>query len=216
MLRIAVTAPLTALCIVVPILSNHSTAQAGSCPPDTILGKEFLTPSAIYEPYSPIAPQSGSYQLPAGTLSAHTASVVDFVNTVVIARDEYTLTGVPGGTLVDFDLVLDVTATVSNIAIFGAAAKREGGTVASFSGSSSRSGTAVLHLSETANQPFVIRYSIYQGIGSIGTFSEVESHASYRFANLPPGAHVASCQGYAQDADPAVAATWGAVKATYR
>jgi hypothetical protein len=200
------------------VLSGALTpAHGGTCPADTLLGDEYFTPSATStKSYGGgIVREDGAYDLVAGTVAARTRSVLDASITLVIARDEYVLDGLPAGTPISFDVVIDATSTLaagSGSSSFSIS--REGAGIAG-GGGGNWAGSVVLHLQELAGVPFVLRYSVGQFIGKIGTLTDVSGSGSFHFANLPPNTHIASCQGYVQDAVPAIASSWGSLKAAY-
>ena len=61
--------------------------------------------------------------------------------------------------------------------------------------------------------PVRVELTAYQ---SAGGRHVADGDAAIRFLGLPPGAHVVSCQGYADPSTPALPSSWGEVKALYR
>jgi hypothetical protein len=195
-----------------------SPAHGGTCPSDTLLGDELFSPSAsnVKSYGDGLVRRGGAYDLVGATLSGSSRSIFDLIATIVIARDEYVLTGLPVGSPVSFDVELNGTATLTTgSGTSGLSVRREGGAIAS-RGGGNWSGPVVLHLDEKAGEPFVLRYALGQSTLTIGTLTEVSCSGSFHFLNLPPGSHITSCQGYVQDAVPTATASWGMMKAIYR
>ena len=73
--------------------------------------------------------------------------------------------------------------------------------------------TVQLALDFVVGAPETISFSVL-GRGSVD--HQTVANGVLRFVGLPAGAAITSCAGYTAIPTPAVAATWGGVKAVYR
>ena len=144
--------------------------------------------------------------------------------------DDYTLTGLAAGTVVpitvvgDFDLQnirKDTAVTwsggwVGTPPIPGAPDPSYVETyfTASATGTETATRQVRLAVNMKAGEPFDIQLSAAVfASGGAGGFS----HGRLSFEGLPPGTSITSCKGFRQDAPtPALAKSWGGLKATYR
>ena len=69
----------------------------------------------------------------------------------------------------------------------------------------------------TQGESFHLQAQFGAGGGSGANYGNASGGLSYRFIDLVPGVRLHSCHGLRVDsATPAIAATWGALKAHYR
>ncbi len=171
-----------------------------------------------------------SFDVPAGRANADAMSVAGFYNVCQLI-DDYTVTGVPEGTalsvtaVADLDLLYVRVAGMSPTFVFGSlwvspvvGAPNPNIDEFYFAGAAPGEETQThqlrLALPVLAGTPFPLSLSV--GVSASGRQGGY-SHARLSFEGLPPGARIASCKGYHQDQPvPALARSWGAVKATYR
>ncbi len=147
--------------------------------------------------------------------------------------DEFTVSGAPPGTPLLIMAVCDVrmdtymptgggsdssdaSSSVGAVLIDPADGRSEEAGVAGASLSGWVAWTRQVRMEFTIapGTPFLVEYKV----GATTTwFARALVRSTLRFEGLPPGARIASCKGFLQDAPvPALARSWGQVKAAYR
>ena len=183
---------------------------------------------------------SASYDLTRGVLTVAFANAVAAPSyqggAAASGMDQYRVEGVPPGTPLVFSAELNVNLNVygflcwppgSLITTTGSATMREGE-----SNASSASVTTPVMCSslgccaQTAGLQTVVRTTVTRAAGDPFTLhldliasgnGSGHGSAELRFAGLPPGARVVSCQGFRQDFPTAVKGmSWGRLKTIYR
>jgi len=209
------------------------TAAAGECPPGRLAFENgpdltFTSPTAAFTFRTPFNYESAAYDIPAGWLSAADSCVSVSAIAHVTVTEEFTLTGVAPGTPVSFDARFRFVGEVDFLcgagdvsAWVGAGLLAETVGDSAFVDRSARCGTQPVDLAfsvpltRPAGEPFRIIYDANVG-GFIGG-SFVSGVGQFDFANLPADVAIHSCRGYAQGTStPALPASWGALKASYR
>jgi hypothetical protein len=164
---------------------------------------------------------SGQYNLPAGTLEAGGNGTGGIGGGAAVdARDRYQVTGIPAGTPLTFTAQLDVSGFSGQSGFFFAEIIEGASNQQSWSHSNPGqlmygvSTTIAVTINRLAGEEFDLKSTVRAGTGPVGSAT---TSAVLHFANLPQGARVVSCQGYAQDVPvPALPASWGSLKAQYR
>ena len=145
-----------------------------------------------------------------------------------VLEDDFTVTGLPDGTPLGFDAVLDIAGLAECWSEPGSGGGgrvrglvREGASNEVSVQLATSGGTPTL----AVNEPVTLSLSALAGTPLHLRFAvrgeAVEGRASlqgnFHFANLPPGASVQSCRGYSSNAPVAArTSTWGALKSRYR
>ncbi len=183
----------------------------------------------------PYASGRASYDLVNGLLTANAAGDDPGGLGRVEAVDEYHVIGVPDGTPLTFQAELLVSGTVTLGCGYSpggsvGATLREGASNSASAtasavpescdelgvccgGSAALDRTLSVTLATAAGQAFRVT-SI---LGATARFGSASVSARLRFAGLPPGAAVVSCQGFRQDfPTPVRPLTWGALRVRYR
>jgi len=165
-------------------------------------------------------PGQGSYNLPAGTLSASGTPSTFGGGARVDARDNYQVLGIAAGTPLSFTVELEINAQGSNTVYFSATLLEGASNQQTFNYSNGGqpfyfvNHLLVVPVNRAAGEVFQVASTVIAGTGQS---SSAATSGALRFAGLPPGAKVVSCQGYLQDFPvPALPASWGALKAQYR
>ena len=145
-----------------------------------------------------------------------------------IVEDDFTVSGPPDGTPLTFDAVLDLTGSALNQGPPGGGG---GGRVRGLIREGAANEVSVLRATSNVDASVGVSESLMLPVSGLsGTplhlrfavrAEALDGRASmeglFRFANLPPGAIVRSCRGYASDAPVrSRATTWGALKSLYR
>ena len=163
---------------------------------------------------------NGGYDLPAGTVRAAASASGWGGHAEVIARDDFMVVGIPPGTPLTFTATLDVSFSGSFQAYFGASL--QDGELPPTSAGGCACGEMfyaahhrlTLSLSHPAGEVFRMTSRISASCGQSGGAG---SHGTLRFAGLPQGARIESCQGFVQDFPvPVLPASWGNLKSRYR
>lgn len=189
-------------------------------PPDHVIVSAYT--AAAFE--TTAAGRMAGYDLIGGTVRmAHPGTLSPLF---VQAVDRYRVVGVPDGTPIALVALYDVDGWVQSPGCggtgchgyFGAQIAHEATAVkrvvdAGFNGRASLVETLQLPLDVTAGQEVELRFSLWFYRSSAGYYGE--GTGRLRFAGLPAGATVVSCQGYGS-ATPTQVSTWGRVKAAYR
>jgi hypothetical protein len=161
----------------------------------------------------------GNYNLPAGTLRTDTSMSGSFGGTaVVLVRDDFRVVGIAPGSPLNFTARFSYYISGARQSCASAGIGEGDATTLNVGGCSNAetsllmSGELVLPLVHVAGDVFRIAARMDSG-GNIVT----SGSGTWRFAGLPQGARVESCQGFIQDFPVAtLPASWGAVKAQYR
>jgi hypothetical protein len=220
-----------------------ATAATAACPPTTYLygGLEpsipIVVPAATQETTFTIQGCDRVYgraQVGAGLLIAS----VDFACAAggssgpsgieTLLDDDFTVVGLPNGTPVTFDAVLDLDGLAQSFSDPGGGG---GGRVRGAISLGTTSEVISLHSTDGLHPTISVHESITLPLsGTAGTPQTLRFHVRgealegratlqglFHFANLPPGAHVTSCRGYSSDAPVrARTSTWGQLKLRYR
>jgi len=163
---------------------------------------------------------SGCYDLPQGALHAEAVGTPfsDGCSLGVQAHDLYTLANAPAGPAVACQAVLQITGSLADAGWIRASLQdfaNPAGEVDYLLTTATPNVVAqlVLPLSMVPGQPVHVQFTLsVLGDYPAGT---AKANAVLRFAGLPPGISVVSCQSYDVPV-PAQAATWGRVKSVYR
>lgn len=200
-------------------LASPVAAQFGPCPADTVsCPPDTYTSAPAYDvecqlPGSEPYWWRVQYDLRAGWIRTDTHHPV----AEVIASDDYIVTGLPAGTVVSLTLKAQVQITTQMFGGSGQARVRVGNEERVFSAGNGSPGDALLNVpvAVAVGEPFRAHYQVQV---SSGTPSPVAyAGMSFRFAGMPPGTSIVSCQGYTQDAPtPVLRGSWGAAKILYR
>jgi hypothetical protein len=193
---------------------------------DDAVGLETSAPADSVDCGTPGQPARGKFDLVAGKASVH-ALVTDGSGRReirVTATDRYVVLDAPAGP-VSFGVRLHVVGETfggggaEDVGSLIARLTRSGG-VPSIEAWQTTAGLVpvddhvVLSLTETVGTPFEVEWRLE---ASARLHGEGVATATLEFTDLPKGARVASCQGYAMDAPvPARPASWGGVKSAYR
>jgi hypothetical protein len=227
-LRLLAPAVALALFFVIP-------ASAGAlCPVSRLdclnendaVGLETSAPADSVDCGTPGQPARGKFDLVAGKASVH-ALVSDGSGRReirVTAADRYVVLDAPAGP-VAFGVRLHIVGETFG----GGGAGDVGGLIARLTRAGGVPSTGawqtmaglvpvddhvVLNLDETVGAPFELEWLLEAIARHTG---EGVAAATLEFTDLPKGARVASCQGYAMDAPvPARPASWGRLKSAYR
>jgi hypothetical protein len=192
------------------------TARA-DCPESTINGvNSTLSANDLQAIYGGSALR-GTYDLVGATLSGNVTGLGSG-QTEVTARDVYKVIGVPAGQPVDVTAEL----VVSGDAYSGSHTPHFKWDITSGAdygegfppGPTFANRVLQVTIHAMGEQEFPLAWHVLSGMSLEGGYAEIS--AQFRFSNLPAGASVVSCQGYATGAVPTTPSTWGALKASYR
>lgn len=234
-------APLTPLTLIIVAIATAPAIAA--CPTSTYLygGLDPATPIVEYAPANdttfrvqPCETMHGRYQLNAGLLLASTSgcavgsSFPAVTGLETIVEDDFTVTGLPAGTPVGFDAVLELDGEAFSSGEPGGGG---GGRVRGLiyetltNQVSLQQGTTGQLSSITVHQPLTLHVDALAGTPVRLRFAVrgecldgvARMEGTFHFANLPPGAFVQSCRGYTSAAPvPARPSTWGRLKTSHR
>ena len=188
-------------------------ALAGPCPTNQLTMDGVVTESTDPILSSSGTNATGSYNLKTGSLSSSVTFSDVISGSGVDTDDEYVLVGVPPGAAIDFTAVFTVSGSWNvypgvpqgDRAIDAKLWSDDANAAwpSPFGGwccHSSVSQTLTIPLHHPANEPFRVRTHLesqqYRGNVSLG--------GALTFADLPPGAGIVSCQGYASNAPVSV------------
>lgn len=188
----------------------------------------FAVPAPVFD--TTYATSEAGWDLPAGTVLVSRA--VGGVNwTRSIATDDYDVTGVAPGTVVNLTAAFDVDGYVTSPGCGGSgcggyfqASVTQGASSnqqqVTFpdpfaGGTTNMLQTLTLPITITAGTPTTVEFELAVFVPAGGNAGGAGTGA-IRFTGLPAGAHVVSCQGYGTLATPARSATWGSLKTHYR
>lgn len=203
-------------CLAVLVLLRSDPSRA-ACPSSSINGVVTTLPadSLVNERPGYGDYLSGSYDLVLGTLGAYSNGLCCSVPaSEVIAQDSYRLTGFPSDET--FLLTAELAWSVVSASFESAFSTTvvSGQTVAGWDYPSMPYKESVqLVFPVTGQQEFMVTWRVSAQKGKSGP-SQIAGR--FRFLNLPQGAAIESCQGFAGGLVPTQPTTWGAVKATYR
>jgi len=168
-----------------------------------------------------------AYDLPLGTVSM--SQCCSLAGASVDAFDAYDVSGVPSGTPVSFTANFTVDGRVWTDGCGGSGCGGYVGihvgsgsafadttySIGLFSGSQSFHDVRRLPITMVAGTPVVIDFRL-RGARSPGGSHGSSGDGVISFSDLPPGAGIRSCQGYAGAPTPARPMSWGALKTIYR
>jgi len=210
-------------------------AHAGETCPSSILqldgasGRyEDVRDAADTTYVGPSFTSQASYDLPSGTL-ALSVTPVDGQMVEVYGADTYTLVGPPAGTVVPVRVVLEFDGTIETRSCDapGCGAHLRASVFDEFliattrvdapptPGNTTTLDTATLSLSMVAGTPHTIRFGLLMSLAAGGTHAGVWT-GRLRFEDLPTGAGILSCRGFAMAPTVVEPSTWGRLKALYR
>lgn len=205
------------------ILALGAAPSFADCPASTINGVDSTLPADSLESPPPgfYGLQVGSYDLVAGSIDARIyAKCCGLASSEVTARDRYRVVGYPSGQPLTIAAELTCTA-VDNTggghapAEFAWNIDADAGSVgATRAGSMSIASSIRLSIPTSGEQEFSVAWHVYTLQGFDPGNADIQGQ--WRFVNLPPGAHVESCQGFGTDTVPTSTPTWGSLKASYR
>lgn len=167
------------------------------------------------------------YHMETGVLVASLSQGMQCGSSIeTIVEDDFTVLGVPAGTPVNFDAVLDLDGSAQDQGEPGGGGGgrvrgllQAGAAVVSDQQATGPTPAITVHESLTlplatlAGTPVRLHVAVRAEAGD-GTSS---LQGTFRFASLPEGARVVSCRGYASDSPvPARTSSWGRLKAAYR
>jgi hypothetical protein len=202
-------------------IKNGSASIVQSSAPafDVPLGEDFGSPVDI------------GYDLAQGRLHEHSFAGIANSSWVRVG-DFYDVTGVPEGTMIVATAELAVsnawvgTGGCGGTGCWGYVVAR----IVSAQDSTERSAginvyntgkvslapfSTVLGVAFTAGTPIPLTFRL-EGHQTAGGSHATDADATIRFQGLPPGASVVSCQGFVDPSTPAVRASWGRIKVSYR
>jgi hypothetical protein len=185
------------------------------------LDTSYSAPKGVYH---------ASYDLVAGALALDKAVTSGFGYSYVTSGDAYDIAGLPPGTLVPLTAAFDVNGYVQSDDIcggsgcsgfFGARILQGSTTVeqsvsVGFHGRSDLIETLQLPLTATVGTPFQIQFQLYYFVQAGGDGYGGAGQGTFRFAGLPVGATMVSCNGYGSGSVPVRPTTWGKLKTIYR
>jgi len=197
------------------------------CPADTIevCGMVVsVTPSSSATGCGPLSDATGTYNLPAGTVSAQ--SDADYPDGHAVAHvtteDIYFIVGPPLSSPISFSADLVAHGHGSSYyctSASGSATLRSdaGMQQVTFHGMSCQGEgvdrTVSLPQLRMVGEPF---HLIMDVVASPSPGASAAMDASLAFSGLPPGYAIESCQGYSSNPTPARPASWGQLKVRYR
>ncbi len=213
-----------------------ASASAQVCPPSewsftTISGWQATT-AAEFDTSSGMTGAIGgvrcTIRVPEGELGVYRCCGLGIAATKLV--DDFDVQGVPAGTPVTAIAELEMDGWILGGGCGGSGCWGNlRGTVTTPSGALSRlltanvfavdsvhvSDTVSLPLTFTAGSPARIEF-LLEAFKSAGGNNGAHGVGRIHFGSLPAGVRVVSCKGYASDATPARATTWGTLKQLYR
>lgn len=215
----------------VAIASAHAADPCPSNEMSITSHPPFTSTAAVYDSsefYDDVAGYRVAYDHPAGTVGIHHCCGLGL--TYVTARDRYDVVGVPPGTPVVVVAELDVEGAIISR---GCSASGCWGTLGFrlASGASVREsyltrnlfaegrepveGSLMLPVTIVAGQPVTIERQLWARKAAGGNHG-AEGIGRLRFAGLPEGVRVVSCQGFGDQSVPTLRRSWGGLKSAYR
>lgn len=220
--------PVLALLLATAALAPAAARAAAPCPPSTfsVYGTATsLSSDAVFD--TSTFAGSGGWDMPAGRVRMYSTGTLGGVTTTVF--DDFDVTGVPPGTVVDVLATLTVDGAVWTNGCGGSGCAgwyevrfRHGSdslsvlhAVSLFSGRSDFHDVIQLLVRITAGQPERISIRAH-GQRSPGGAHESEATSVLSFGGLPEGAGIVSCKGFAGAIVPVRTNSWGRLKTFYR
>jgi hypothetical protein len=170
-------------------------------------GEQFVS----WDPTQPCS--GGCYNLPKATLAAVGYNTLyGPAGSSVRVADDYVVVGAAGPAL-SFDVLLQLDATIDVEGTVTASVGRDGSTPTTIERTTTGITHAALPIAVAPGTPFRLEANVFAVGGYFGGTGMAV--ATIRFGGLPAGYAITSCQGF-DHFTPALATTWGGVKAHYR
>jgi hypothetical protein len=209
------------------LAGSHVPPAVADCPGDTIYvcGMVITTaPSYSTSGCGPLSDATGTYNLPAGMVSASSSADYSdvYASARVTAADVYQIVGPATSAPIAFAVNFVAHGRGSSYyctSASGSATLKSGGAqqTASFAGSSCTSEgvdkTLTLPQQRDVGEPFQLIMDLLATAGS-GAMASMDGSLS--FSGLPPGYAITSCQGYNSNPTGAAPLSWGRLKLHYR
>lgn len=197
-----------------PVLAQSGWAQAG-CPVNTLsCWGGGTTTSNLPQGSCNTGQSSANYDAAKGTVDAQVCCWLGGAGVTV--ADSFVVSGVQPDVPLTFRATLQAYLCTSARSSGSATITGPDGASRTAGASSGSCQTYLLDLTiqATVDQQFALSYRIGGGVTERGQFI---SHGQLVFQDVPPGAAIRSCHGFAQDvAVPTRSASWGRVKVLYR